>query len=130
DDVIAPSLVRELARRGNRAFAVLVDAANSQRAAVALSARREIDGFVDRWQREAYLNPATFDLAHSATPLAEALANTSPHMSPSATRWARETLESLTELAHSQPLESRLQLLVECDRALASLPTENQAAAL
>src|SRR5690554_4736156 len=49
DDLQAPYLVRELARRDYRAFGVLVGAANSPRAAVALSARREIDVRVDVW---------------------------------------------------------------------------------
>ncbi len=129
-DVEAPRLVRELARREGRAYQALVQAANSPRATVALSARREIDLRVDRWERESYLSPATFDLRGSALPLARAFAKTSPELSPSARRWARQVLEKLADFAQSQPLEVRLELITQCDRALAGLPRDDQAAAL
>jgi hypothetical protein len=130
DDAQAPQLVRELARYEAPAYRLLVEAANSPRAAVALSARREIDFRVELWQRKVFLEPASFNLGAMAIPLAEAFARTAPEFAPSARPWAREKVETLAQLAAAQPLRRRLDLLVACDRALMGIPGEDPAAAL
>lgn len=122
DDRQAPEIVRELARFERRAYLQLVRGANSPRAAVALSARRQIDRCVEAWEHQVFLHPATFDLSTTAIPLAEAFARQAKEMSPSGVEWSRSVIESLAALAKSQSLRHKLALLASCDAALAALP--------
>ncbi len=124
DDAEAGRLVKELAVFGRTAYPALVVAANSERSAVALAARGEVDELVDRWHQATYLNPATFDLAGQALPLAAALECEVVSMPPSGRRWARRVLTSLLRLAEQQSLDDRLALVTTCDRALSSLPAD------
>ncbi len=124
DDSTAGRLVAELAAFGDTAYPVLVVAANSQRSAVALSARGEVDAIVEQWQQSAYLHPATFDLGRGALPLATTLDEQLPSMNASGRRWARRVLSSLLDLAQQQGFRERIELIRVCDKALSSLPPD------
>lgn len=125
DDAMAGRLVGELAAFGKTAYPALLAAANSERSAVALAARAEVDHMVDEWQQQAFLHPATFSIEARALPLAQAIETQLPGATVSGRRWARRVLMELVELAQSQNIQQRVALVRTCDRALSALPTND-----
>ncbi|WP_425400477.1 hypothetical protein [Aeoliella sp.] len=125
DDATAGRLVRELATFGETAYPALLAAANSERSAVALAARAEVDKLIDEWQQQAYLHPATFSLDSQALPLAQAIEGQLPGSTASGRRWARSILVALVDLAQQQSFDHRLALVQTCDRAISSLPADD-----
>lgn len=121
----AALLVGDLARLEAASYSSLASAASSNRSAVALAARREIDRRVDAWSQEVFLHPATFDLRSRAVPLAEALGPYVASMTASGQSWARGVLSRLLNLANAQPPEDRLALIAACDHALSQLSEED-----
>lgn len=125
DDATAGRLVRELAEFGDTAYPALVVAAGSERSAVALASRQQIDRLVDDWQQQARLEPASFALDGQALPLARAIADELSGFTANGRRWARKVLMSLVDLAQQQNFDDRLALLRVCDIALSSLPADD-----
>lgn len=125
EDNTAGRLVRELAAFGGTAYPALVAAAGSERSAVALAARQEIDRLLDEWRQQARLEPASFALDGHALPLARAVSDELAGLTPSGRRWARRVLISLLDLAQQQSFDDRLALIRVCDTALSSLPADD-----
>ncbi|WP_145249247.1 HEAT repeat domain-containing protein [Aeoliella mucimassa] len=124
DDSTAAQLVHRLTLFGESAYPTLIEAANSERSAVALAARDELDNLVEQWQQEAFLHPTSFDLDDNALPLAKSLEQKLPAMTASGRRWSRIKLIELLDMAQKQAFGQRWELIRVCDRALSSLPPE------